>query len=59
KMKTAHQIRSLPALAFLPTNDVIPTFDEIKAQFPIEDESVLKYFEENYIGVKTPSSRPR
>ncbi|CAF1143427.1 unnamed protein product [Rotaria sp. Silwood1] len=56
---TAHQIRSLPALAFLSTNDVIPTFDEIKAQFPIEDKSVLKYFEENYIGVKTPSSRPK
>ncbi|CAF3954484.1 unnamed protein product, partial [Rotaria sp. Silwood1] len=34
--------------AFLPTTDVITTFDEIKAQFPAEGESVLKYFEEHY-----------
>ncbi|CAF4072053.1 unnamed protein product [Rotaria sp. Silwood1] len=44
----AQQTRSLPALAFLPTTDVITTFDEIKAQFPAEGESVLKYFEEHY-----------
>ncbi|CAM4960865.1 unnamed protein product [Rotaria socialis] len=34
----AKQIRSLPTLALLPVPDVIPTFDEIKAQFPTEDE---------------------
>ncbi|CAF3718055.1 unnamed protein product [Rotaria magnacalcarata] len=32
------QIRSLPALALLPVPDVIPTFDEIKAQFPAEEK---------------------
>jgi hypothetical protein len=55
----AQQIRSLPALAFLPINDVISTFDQIKAQFPAEGEPVLKYFEENYIGIKPRLSRPR
>ncbi|CAF4652782.1 unnamed protein product [Rotaria socialis] len=44
---------------FLPAADVIPTFDEIKDQFPVEGEPVLKYFEENYIGVKSRLSRPR
>ncbi|CAF4804749.1 unnamed protein product, partial [Rotaria sp. Silwood2] len=42
----AQQTRSLPALAFLPTTDVITTFDEIKVQFPAEGGPVLKYFEE-------------
>ncbi|CAF3498212.1 unnamed protein product, partial [Rotaria sp. Silwood2] len=55
----AKQIRSLPALALLPVPDVIPTFDEIKAQFPAEGEPGLKYFEEYYIGVKDRLSRPR
>ena len=55
----AQQVRSLPALGFLPAADVIPTFDEIKEQFPVEGEPVLKYFEENYIGVKSRLSRPR
>ncbi|CAF1103796.1 unnamed protein product [Rotaria sp. Silwood1] len=55
----AQQIRCLPALAFLPITDVIPTFEQIKSQFPAEGEPVLTYFEENYIGVKTRLSRPR
>ncbi|CAF3392651.1 unnamed protein product [Rotaria socialis] len=55
----AKQIRSLPTLALLPAPDVIPTFDEIKAQFPAEGEPVLKYFGEYYIGVKGRLSRPR
>ncbi|CAF3046448.1 unnamed protein product, partial [Rotaria sp. Silwood2] len=55
----AKQIRSLPALALLPVPDVIPIFDEIKAQFSAEGEPVLKYFEEYYIGVKGRLSRPR
>ena len=49
--KFSQQIRTLPALAFLPIADVIPTFEQIKIQFPAEDEPVLNYFEENYIGV--------
>ncbi|CAF4684707.1 unnamed protein product, partial [Didymodactylos carnosus] len=32
----AQQIRCLPALAFLPIGDVIPTFEQIKYQFPAE-----------------------
>ncbi|CAF0793420.1 unnamed protein product [Rotaria sordida] len=55
----AQQIRCLPALAFLSITNVIPTFDEIKAQFPVEGEPILTYFEENYIGVKSRLSRPR
>ncbi|CAF4046358.1 unnamed protein product, partial [Didymodactylos carnosus] len=53
------QIRCLPALAFLPIGDVIPTFGQIKYQFPAEGEPVITYFEENYIGVKSRLSRPR
>ena len=55
----AQQIRSLPELAFVPTTDVIPIFDEIKPQFPAEGEPVLSFFEENYIPIKTCLSRPR
>ena len=53
------QIRTLPALAFLPVADVIPTFEQIKIQCPAEGEPVLNYFEENYIGVRSRLSRPR
>ncbi len=55
----AQQIRSLPALALLPIPDVIPTFEELKAQLPMECAPVLNYFEGNYIGVKSRLSRPR
>ncbi|CAF1255314.1 unnamed protein product [Rotaria magnacalcarata] len=55
----AKQICSLPSLALLHVPDVIPTFDEIKMQFPAEGEPVLKYFEDFYIGVKGRLSRPR
>ena len=55
----AQQIRSLPALTFLSTTNVIPKFDEIKAQLLAESEPVLSFFEENYIGIKTRLSRPR
>ena len=57
--KFSQQIRTLPALAFLPVADVIPTFEQIKIQFPAEGEPVLNYFEENYIGVRSHLSRPR
>ena len=43
----AQQIRSLLASAFLPTTDIIPTFDEIKAQFSAEGDPVLSFFEKN------------
>ncbi|CAF1296683.1 unnamed protein product [Adineta steineri] len=55
----AQQMRCLPALAFLPILDIIPTFEQIKAQFPDEGKPVLTYFEENYIGVRSRLSRPR
>ncbi|CAF2156391.1 unnamed protein product [Rotaria magnacalcarata] len=55
----AQKNRSLLSLAFLTTNAVIPTFDEIKAQFPMESEPVLKYCKENYISIGTGSSRSR
>ncbi|CAF1162699.1 unnamed protein product, partial [Rotaria magnacalcarata] len=55
----AKQICSLPSLALLPVPDVIPTFDEIKMQFPAEGEPMLKYFEDYYNGVKGRLSRPR
>ncbi|CAF2112457.1 unnamed protein product [Rotaria magnacalcarata] len=55
----AKQICSLPSLALLPVPDVIPTFDEIKMQFPAEGEPMLKYFEDYYKGVKGRLSRPR
>jgi hypothetical protein len=57
--KFAQQIRCLPALAFLPIADIIPTFEQIKCQFPAEGEPFLTYFEQNYIGVKSQSSRRR
>ena len=57
--KFSQQIQTLPALTFLPVADVILTFEQIKIQFPAEDEPVLNYFEENYIGVRSRLSRSR
>ena len=57
--KLSQQRRTLPALVFLPVAGVIPTFEQIKIQFPAEGEPVLNYFEENYIGVRSRLSRPR
>ncbi|CAF2032027.1 unnamed protein product [Rotaria magnacalcarata] len=54
---TKKQLKMLET--FLTTNAVIPTFDEIKAQLPMESEPVLKYCEENYISIGTGSSRSR
>ncbi|CAF4721956.1 unnamed protein product, partial [Rotaria sp. Silwood2] len=55
----AQQIRALPALALLNTDDVIDTFEELKQQFPIQRKPVLEYFEKIYIGEHNRASRPR
>lgn len=59
KENFAQQIRCLPALAFLPITDVIPTFEQVKCQSPAEGVPVITYFEENYISVRSRLSRPR
>ena len=46
----ALQIRMIPAVAFVPLADVIPTFEELKAIMPNRATPVLDYFERNYIG---------
>jgi hypothetical protein len=55
----AQQIRALPALALLPADEVIDTFEELKQQFPDKGKPVLQFFEETYIGEKNRASRPR
>ncbi|CAF0866844.1 unnamed protein product, partial [Didymodactylos carnosus] len=55
----SQQIRALPALSFLPAADVIPTFEELKHQFPGQGQPVIDYFEHTYIGMKDRLSRPR
>ncbi|CAF3661964.1 unnamed protein product [Rotaria sp. Silwood1] len=55
----AQQIRALPALALLNTDDVIDTFEELKQQFPIQGKPVLQYFEETYIGERNREGRPQ
>ena len=44
-------VRMIPALAFVPLDDIIPAFEGLSAPCEGEEEKLLDYFEENYIGV--------
>ena len=43
-------IRMIPALSFVPVQDVIIAFDELCNHCGIDEQPVLDYFETNYIG---------
>lgn len=42
-------IRHIPALAFLPPDDIPAAFDELKNHIPPEANAVVQWFEENYV----------
>jgi len=42
-------VRQIPALAFLPANDIPQAFDQIKITFPAEANEIVEWFEENYV----------
>jgi hypothetical protein len=42
--------RMLPALAFVPANQVVDSFETLQEQAPDELTPVMDYFEDNYIG---------
>lgn len=46
----AHRCKMIPALAFVPPQDVPDAFEDICDNSPIELRPVLDYFEDNYIG---------
>lgn len=43
-------IKMLPALAYLPPQHVVPTFESLKTQFPHEVLPLYDYFENTYVG---------
>ena len=40
----------LPALAFVPEEDVVEAFEQVQEHFPEEAEDICDYFEDNFIG---------
>ena len=42
-------IKSLLALAFLPSDEVSDAFDELVANYPLQLSSIVNYFEDTYI----------
>ncbi|CAG8519713.1 8029_t:CDS:2, partial [Scutellospora calospora] len=42
-------IRHIPALAFLPHNEIPAAFDELKTHIPAEANDIIKWFEEYYV----------
>jgi MULE transposase domain/FLYWCH zinc finger domain len=42
-------IRHIPALAFLPPNDIPAAFDELKGHIPPEANEIVEWFENNYV----------
>ena len=44
------KIRMIPALAFLPINNVAEAFETLEEVMPAEAQPILDYFEDTYIG---------
>jgi hypothetical protein len=42
-------IRHIPALAFLPPDDIPAAFDQLKNNIPVEANGVVQWFEDNYV----------
>lgn len=59
--QTALTLKMLPALAFVPTNDVVNAFDHLCDQnmFPPELRAVVDYFEDTWIGRPQRRGRQR
>ena len=43
-------IRMIPALAFVPIDDIVTAFQDLSQYCVSREEPILDYFEENYIG---------
>ena len=48
-----HSLKKLKSLAFLPVEDIVPTFLEIIANFSEDAKDYLKYFDEVYVQGKS------
>lgn len=57
----ALQIRMLPALAFVPTGNIVQAFDDLidHGQFLLESQPVVDYFEDTWIGRPNRGNRRR
>ena len=42
-------IRHIPALAFLPSNEIPSAFDELKTNIPPEANEIMEWFENYYV----------
>ena len=54
----SHQMRMLPALAFVAEDAVVEAFEELADTLPGEADDVVHYFEDTYIG-RPRNRRPR
>ena len=52
-------IRMIPALAFVPIDDIIPAFERLSQHFQDDAQTILDYFEANYIGILRRGRRRR
>ncbi|KAG7172063.1 hypothetical protein Hamer_G001048 [Homarus americanus] len=46
----------LPALAFIPQDEVVDAFETLQETIPPEADPVIEYFEDTYIGRRFPVS---
>lgn len=42
-------IRHIPALAFLPPDEIPAAFDELRGHIPLEANEIIQWFEDNYV----------
>ena len=54
----ALKLRIIPALAFVPPQDVIAAFEELCDELPAESQPVVDYFEDTYISRPQQWGRP-
>ena len=47
----------IPALAFVPPQDVIAAFEELSDELPAESQPVVDYFEETFVSRPLPRGR--
>ena len=52
-------LRKLPALAFLPVNEIPNSFAEIRNQFPAEPNDILEWFDEYYVNGRMRLLQPQ
>ena len=56
----ANKCKMIPAMAFIPLDEVEPVFEELKSHLSDDGfKELLSYFEINYVGVSSPKQNPK